>query len=199
MPLFAKAGIQPEAAFFDESSRQLAFATNQADVQMIRVRSFDVATYVAYGGADIGICGSDVLEEFDFEAIYAPVNLNIGHCRMCLAAPEMLDVDAFMQQESHVRVATKYPHTTRHYFAGLGIQAECIKLSGAMELAPKMGLANFIVDLVSTGNTLKANGLRELATLSAVSSRLIVSRSAYKTKSRRVQPLLGIFEQAVHG
>jgi len=179
LPLLARAGIVPEPDFADEDSRKLMFATSLPDVRIIRVRSFDAATFVAFGAADIGIAGNDVLLEFDFSEIYAPVDLGIGHCRLSVAQPEGLDRD--MSRISAVRVATKYPGLTRRHFATRGIQAECIKLNGAMELAPLTGLAPRIVDLVSTGRTLAENGLVEVEVIAQISSRLIVNRAAWKT------------------
>ncbi|MAR56750.1 MAG: ATP phosphoribosyltransferase [Rickettsiales bacterium] len=193
-PLMKSVGIEPEPGFFDSSNRALQFATNRPDLSIIRVRSFDVATFVARGGAQIGVVGSDVLEEFDYQGLYAPVNLDIGHCRLSIAEP----VDAPpVRLHTHRRVATKYPNLTKAWFAQRGIQAECIKLNGAMELAPGLGLAEQIVDLVSTGNTLKANHLRESDVIMQVSSRLIVSRSALKTDSTRLNELIAAFETAV--
>ncbi len=153
MPLVRAAGIEPEAAFDYPKSRALRFATNHPHIDIIRVRSFDVATFVAFGAAHIGVCGNDVLMEFDYSEIYAPLDLDIGHCRLAVAEPEeMIDGDD-PSRWSHVRVATKYPNVTRNHFAARGVQAECIKLNGAMELAPTLGLCRRIVDLVSTGNT----------------------------------------------
>lgn len=194
-PILKRAGITPEKAFFDENDRGLQFATNEKDVNLIRVRSFDVATFVAFGAAQLGVAGSDVLAEFDYPDIYAPLDLNIGHCRLSLAEPEDT-VGENLARLSHVRVATKYPNLTRKYFAGRGIQAECIRLSGAIELAPKLGLAPRIVDLVSSGKTLKANGLKETDTIVDVSSRLIVNRAAFKTDSARVSALIERFREA---
>ncbi len=177
-PLLKTCGIIPEPGFFDESDRRLRFQTNDKALDIIRVRSFDTATFVAYGGAQLGICGSDVLEEFDYSELYAPVDLNIGHCRLSVASPAEGN-DA--PQASHLRVATKYPNLTTRHYAAQGVQAECIKLNGAMEIAPALGLATHIVDLVSSGATLKANNLKEISTIMNVSSRLIVNRSAMKT------------------
>lgn len=179
LPLLGRLGIVPEADFADEASRKLMFETSRADVRIIRVRAFDVATFVAFGAAEIGIAGNDVLMEFAFPELYAPVDLGIGHCRLSVAQPAALVEDVRML--SHVRVATKYPALTRRYFAAAGIQAECIKLNGAMELAPLTGLASRIVDLVSTGKTLAENGLIETEVIAPVSSRLIVNRAAFKT------------------
>ncbi|MFZ4762092.1 MAG: ATP phosphoribosyltransferase [Alphaproteobacteria bacterium] len=184
MPLLSMAGIEAEPAFYDEHSRQLMFATQHPHVRLVRVRSFDVATFVAFGGAQIGVCGSDVLMEFNYSEIYAPLHLNIGHCRLSLAAPS--GVGAVGNGASHVRVATKYPHLTANFFANKGIQAECVKLNGAMEIAPLLGLCHYIVDLVSTGSTLKANGLEEVEIIADISSRLVVNRSASKTRSHEV-------------
>jgi len=181
-PLMKKAGIEPDADFFDEDSRALQFKTNQPNLDIIRVRSFDVATFVAYGAAHIGIAGSDVLEEFNYSELYSPIDLNIGHCRLSVAMPT---AEAKLEKpaaRSHVRIATKYPSLTRRHFAEKGIQAECIKLNGAMEIAPALDLAHHIVDLVSTGNTLKANNLSETETILDVSSRLLVNRTALKTE-----------------
>lgn len=196
-PLLARAGIIPEAEFFDDASRKLQFSTNLAHLSLIRVRSFDVPTFVSRGGAQLGIAGSDVLMEFDYPEVYAPLALGIGHCRLSVAEPVGLPVDD-LARASHVRVATKYPNITANYFAKLGIQAECIKLNGAMELAPKLGLARRIVDLVSTGRTLAENGLHEVAVIAPVSSRLILHRSAFKTMPA-VGALLEAFRKAVHG
>ena len=197
-PLLEKAGIRPEKAFFDDSSRQLQFSSDDAGVSFVRVRSFDVATFVAFGAAQLGVCGSDVLAEFDYPELYTPLDLGIGHCRLSVAEPENLPARENLARLSHVRVATKYPNTARRYFADQGIQAECIRLSGAMELAPKLGLAPRIVDLVSTGKTLKANGLREVSVIAEVSSRLIVSRAAFKTRNAEVNRLIDRFRGAVH-
>lgn len=184
LPLLARIGIVPEADFTDENSRKLTFATSRDDVRVIRVRSFDVATFVAFGAAQLGIAGNDVLMEFDFSEIYAPVDLGIGHCRLSVAQPAALDPD--LSRLSHVRVATKYPGLTRRHFAARGLQAEVIKLNGAMELAPLVGLSSRIVDLVSTGKTLAENGLVEVKVIANITSRLIANRAAFKTDSRVV-------------
>ena len=180
MPLVRAVGIEPEAAFDDGKSRKLRFATNLPHVDIIRVRSFDVATFVAFGAAHLGICGNDVLMEFGYGEIYAPLDLGIGRCRLSVAEPCELAADDDPRRWSHIRIATKYPEVTRRHFAQRGVQAECVKLNGAMELAPSLGLASRIVDLVSSGNTLVANGLKEVEVLAEVSSRLIVNRAALK-------------------
>ena len=194
--LLAKAGIEPEAEFHDKKSRALRFATNRPDVSIIRVRAFDVATFVAHGAAQIGIVGSDVVEEFAYSELYAHVDLDIGHCRLSVAEP----VDAADEDQaamSHVRVATKYPHLTRRYYEARGLQAECVKLNGAMELAPSLGLSRRIVDLVSSGATLKANGLVETDIIMQISARLIVNRAAYKMRAAELSPLVDAFRAAV--
>ena len=182
MPLIRGAGILPEAAFDDPKSRLLRFATNHPHIDIIRVRSFDVATFVAFGAAHLGVCGNDVLMEFGYPEIYAPLDLGIGRCRLSVAEPKDLAEDDDPRRWSHVRIATKYPEVTRRHFAARGVQAECVKLNGAMELAPSLGLASRIVDLVSTGSTLVANGLKEVEVIAEVASRLIVNRAALKTR-----------------
>jgi len=196
-PLLKKVGIVPEKAFFDDNERQLQFACVGSDISLIRVRSFDVATFVAFGAAQLGVCGSDVLMEHNYSDLYTPLNLNIGHCHLSVAEPEGLSEKEDLSRMSHLRIATKYPHVTQKYFAQRGIQAECIKLSGAMELAPKLGLSGRIVDLVSSGRTLKANGLREVEIIATISSRLIVNRSAFKTRSGEIGALIERFREAV--
>ena len=181
LPLMARAGVVPEASFHDKANRALSFACEDADMRIIRVRAFDVATFVAHGAAQAGIVGSDVVEEFAYADLYAPVDLGIGHCRLSVAEP---NGQAPAGSASHLRIASKYPNLTRRHFERRGVQAEVIKLNGAMELAPGLGLATGIVDLVSTGRTLKDNGLMETATILQVSARLIVNRAALKTDER---------------
>jgi ATP phosphoribosyltransferase len=220
MPVMARAGVVPEAAFHDKANRALSFASEDGGMRIIRVRAFDVATFVANGAAQAGIVGSDVVEEFDYPELYAPVDLEIGQCRLSIATPagtagDILQGETPVQhtklslfadpsipglslfaKPSHVRVATKYPNLTRRYFEEQGIQAECIKLNGAMELAPSLGLSQRIVDLVDTGRTLEENGLVEVATILKVSSRLVVNRAALKTDPR-VAALVDAFRAAV--
>ncbi len=198
MPLLAAAGIRPEAAFTDPDSRALRFETDDPGIALIRVRAFDVATFVAHGAAHMGIVGSDVLAEFAYSELYAPVDLGIGHCRLSVAEPADMAERDDPRGWSHVRVATKYPHVTARYFGDRGVQAECVKLNGAMELAPTLGLAPRIVDLVSSGRTLKENGLVEVAHIMDVTSRLVVNRAAMKTRSD-VVPLVDAFRRAVAG
>jgi ATP phosphoribosyltransferase len=185
LPVMARAGVVPEDGFHDKSNRSLSFATTREDMRLIRVRAFDVATFVAHGAAQVGIVGSDVIEEFDYADLYAPVDLDIGHCRLSVA--RMADDTAPASSSSHLRVATKYPNLTRRHFERQGIQAECVKLNGAMELAPSLGLARQIVDLVSTGATLKQNGLVETDRIVDITARLIVNRAALKTDPRVAQ------------
>ncbi len=198
-PLLSRAGIEPEAAFDDDGARRLEFATNRDDVRIIRVRSFDVATFVAFGAAQLGIAGNDVLRECDYPEIYAPLDLGIGRCRMAVAAPPELLALEDPAGWSHVRVATKYPEVTRRHFAARGVQAECIKLSGAIELAPGLGLCRRIVDLVSSGATLAANGLVEVEHIADISSRLVVNRTALKTRPEEVGGWIERFREAVDG
>jgi ATP phosphoribosyltransferase len=186
MPLLRGIGVEPEPAFEDPGSRRLRFATSDPRLDIIRVRSFDAATFVAFGAAQLGVAGNDVLMEFDYSEIYAPLDLDIGHCRIAVAATADWVGRQDDTRPSHVRVATKYPEITRRHFAARGIQAECIKLNGAIELAPRLGLCRHIVDLVQTGATLKANGLVEIERIAEVSSRLIVNRPALKTQPEEV-------------
>lgn len=195
-PLLDKAGIHPEPAFADEDSRQLRFATADPGLDIIRVRSFDVATFVAFGAAHLGVAGKDVIMEFDYPELYAPVDLGIGHCRLAVAEPRDLVASDDPQRWSHIRVATKYPAITRRHFAARGVQAECIKLNGAMELAPRLGLCRRIVDLVSSGKTLAANDLVEVERITDITSRLIVNRAALKTRPHRVDAWIERFREA---
>ena len=182
LPLMARAGVVPEAEFHDKNSRALSFSCEDPALRLIRVRAFDVATFVAHGAAQVGIVGSDVVEEFAYSDLYAPVDLDIGHCRLSVA--ETAAQGTCNASASHLRVASKYPNLTRRHFERMGIQAEVVKLNGAMELAPGLGLASRIVDLVSTGRTLKDNGLAETSVILAVSARLVVNRAALKTDER---------------
>ncbi len=185
-PLLARAGIEPEPAFSDPASRLLRFTTNLPELSIIRVRSFDVATFVAFGAAHLGVAGNDVLLEFNYPELYAPVDLGIGRCRLCVAEPREMRRTDDPARWSHIRIATKYPEITRRHFAARGVQAECIKLNGAMELAPGLGLCRRIVDLVSSGKTLEENGLVEVETIAEITSRLVVNRSAWKTRPEQI-------------
>jgi ATP phosphoribosyltransferase len=195
-PLLARSGIHPAADFHDEKSRRLRFETSDPMLDVVRVRSFDVATFVAFGAAQIGICGADVLMEFDYPEIYAPLDLGIGKCRVSVAEPEGQPATD-RARLSRVGVATKYPNIARRHFAARGIQAEVVHLNGAMELAPAMGLSNLIVDLVQTGSTLKANGLVETEVIAPVTSRLIVNRTALKTQPEAIGAWLTRFRAAL--
>lgn len=198
LPLLGAAGIEAEPSFSDEESRALRFATNHDHISLIRVRAFDVATFVAHGAAQLGIVGSDVIDEFDYSELYAPIDLNIGHCRISVAEPVEMAAHDDPRSWSHVRVATKYPNLTRKHFAARGVQAECVKLNGAMEIAPALGLSSRIVDLVSSGKTLKENGLAEVEVIAQVSARLIANRAAFKTNAE-VGRLIDAFRRAVGG
>ncbi len=195
-PLLDRVGIVPSAAFDDENSRDLRFATNVAGVEIIRVRSFDVPTFVAFGAAHLGVSGNDVLMEFDYPEVYSPLDLGIGRCRISVAEQVDFSKTDDPSRWSHVRVATKYPDLTRKHFAARGVQAECIKLNGAMELAPSLGLCDRIVDLVSSGATLKANGLVEVEHIADITSRLIVNRTALKTRSEEISHWVERFREA---
>jgi ATP phosphoribosyltransferase len=195
-PVLARAGIHPAADFADEGSRRLRFETDHPGLDVVRVRSFDVATFVAHGAAQIGVCGADVLMEFDDDQIYAPLDLGIGRCRVSVAAPvELAGQD--LGAASRLSVATKYPAIARRHFAQRGIQADIVHLNGAMELAPSLGLARVIVDLVQTGSTLKANGLVETEVIANVTSRLIVNRTALKTRPEAISGWISRFRAAL--
>ncbi|MCE2482531.1 MAG: ATP phosphoribosyltransferase [Alphaproteobacteria bacterium] len=198
-PLLARAGIEPEPEFADESSRRLRFRTNEAGLEIVRVRSFDVATFVAFGAAELGVAGADVLDEFAYDEIYTPLDLGIGRCRLAVAVPEADAQDEDPTRWSHIRVATKYPDTTHRHFAARGVQAECIVLNGAAELAPSLGLCRRIVDLVGTGATLRANGLVEIERVAEVTSRLAVNRSALKTRPDEISRWTTRLRQAANG
>ncbi|RVT95279.1 ATP phosphoribosyltransferase [Rhodovarius crocodyli] len=196
LPLLERAGLAPAPDCYEESSRRLRFETADANVEVIRVRSFDVATFVAHGAAHLGVAGGDVLDEFDYKELYAPLDLGIGRCRVSVAEPvgaEPLDTARL----SRISVATKYPNIARRHYAAKGVQAEIIHLNGAMELAPSMGLARVIVDLVQTGGTLKANGLAETEVISEITSKLIVNRGALKTMPDEMGALLARFRGAI--
>ncbi|MFS8368793.1 ATP phosphoribosyltransferase [Acetobacter indonesiensis] len=197
-PLLAQSGCAPSDDCLGDNSRKLRFPTQDPQLDVVRVRSFDVATFVASGGAQIGICGADVLMEFDYPEIYAPLDLGIGGCRISIAQPKELPHDpAEWARWSEVRAATKYPAVTRRYFAARGINANIVHLHGAMELAPMLGLSRLIVDLVDTGSTLRANGLREVETIAHVTSRLIVNRTALKTRPEEIAAIITRFRAAL--
>ncbi len=196
-PLLAAAGIRPAPDYADEGSRRLRFPTDDPGLDVVRVRSFDVATFVAFGAAALGICGADVLMEFDYPEIYAPLDLGIGRCRMVVAEPAEEAALQGLGRLSRVRVATKYPNVARRHFAARGVQADVVTLNGSVELAPGLGIARRIVDLVQTGATLAANGLVITDVIAPVTSRLIVNRSALKTGGEALFSLLAAFRRAL--
>ena len=195
-PVLARAGLIPAEDYANEDSRRLRFPTNDPTVDVIRVRPFDVATFVAHGAAAIGVCGADVLMEFDYPEIYAPLDLGIGRCRVSVAEPVNATTDD-PRRWSRVTVATKYPNIAQRHYAARGVQAEIVHLNGAMELAPSMGLARLIVDLVQTGSTLKANGLKETEVIAHVTSKLIVNRTALKTRPEAIGAWIARFRAAL--
>jgi ATP phosphoribosyltransferase len=195
LPLLARAGI--DVTDDPETSRKLILATNRADVRVILVRASDVPTYVQYGGADLGVAGADVLMESEGDGLYRPLDLGIARCRMSVATRSDFDYASAVKQGSRIRVATKYTATARQFFADKGVHVDLIKLYGSMELAPLTGLADAIVDLVSSGNTLKANGLIEVEKIADISSRLVVNQAALKLKREAMRPLIDALEKAV--
>jgi len=188
--ILIKTSFAPESEMFDEKSRKLTFASKSKEVNFIKVRAFDACTFVAFGAAQIGIAGEDVIKEFDYSEIYAPLELNIGHCHLSVAALKTLLKKEDPETWSNIRVATKYPNISKEYFANIGIQVEAIKLNGSMELAPSLNMCRRIVDLVSTGATLKANGLKEIDEIMKVQSKLIINRSAFKTNNKKIQSII---------
>ena len=195
LPLLAAAGIVP--AEDPEKSRKLIIGTNRADVRVVIVRASDVPTYVQYGAADMGIAGKDVLLEHGGAGLYQPLDLNIAKCRMCVAAPAGFDYEAAVRQGARLRIATKYISVAREHFAAKGVHVDLIKLYGSMELAPLAGLAEAIVDLVSSGATLKANNLVEVEQIMSISSRLVVNQAALKMKRELLQPVIAAIEGAI--
>tara|TARA_B100001250_G_scaffold27172_1_gene22413 strand:- start:136 stop:780 length:645 start_codon:yes stop_codon:yes gene_type:complete len=180
----------PESSLFDNDSRKLTFSSKDKNIDYIKVRAFDVCTFVAFGAAQIGIAGEDVIKEFSYTEIYAPLDLNIGHCRLSVAALKTLLKKEDPETWSNIRIATKYPKIAKDFFANKGIQVEVIKLNGSMELAPSLNMCRRIVDLVSTGKTLKVNGLKEVEEIMKVQSKLIINRSAQKTKTDNIQKIV---------
>lgn len=195
LPLLAAAGI--EVLEDPEKSRRLILPTNQRDVQVVLVRATDVPTYVEHGGADLGVTGKDTLIEHGGQGLYQPLDLNIARCRVSVAVRADFDYASAVRQGSRLRVATKYTTIAREFFAAKGVHVDLIKLYGSMELAPLTGLADAIVDLVSTGNTLKANHLVEVERIMDISSRLVVNQAALKLKQARLRPLIDAFAGAV--
>ena len=195
LPLLAAAGIVPNEN--PEQSRKLIIGTNRPDVRVVIVRASDTPTYVQYGAADLGIAGKDVLIEHGGAGLYQPLDLKIAKCRMSVAAPVGFDYARAVQSGARLSIATKYLHTAREHFAAKGVHVDLIKLYGSMELAPLVGLADAIVDLVSSGGTLRANNLAEVEEIMQISSRLIVNQAALKVKREILQPVIDAFAGAV--
>ncbi len=195
LPLLNAAGIRTSED--PEKSRKRILGTNQREVRLIIVRASDVPTYVQYGGADMGVAGKDVLDEQGGQGLYQPLDLGIARCRMMVAVRKGFDYQGAVKQGARLKVATKYVQTAREHFAAKGVHVDLIKLYGSMELAPLVGLADAIVDLVSTGGTLKANNLVAVEEIAAISSRLIVNPAALKLKRKAMQPILDAFAKAV--
>ena len=194
IPLLQKAEILPEEEFFKTSSRKLLFSTNQKKLSIIKVRSFDVATFVAFGAAQIGVAGDDVINEFNYEEIYNLYDLKIGKCRLSVA--KIKEKKPTVDKKGHIIVATKYKNITTNYFAKKGIRAECIKLNGAVELAPKLKICSTIVDLVSTGKTLSENNLEESNLVMQITSKLIINKIAYKLMNDDITKILNKFKRS---
>lgn len=195
LPLLAAAGIVPKEN--PEESRKLIIETNRPDVRVVIVRASDTPTYVQYGAADLGIAGKDVLLEHGGAGLYQPLDLEIAKCRLCVAVPRGFDYEAAVKKGARLRVATKYITTAREHFAAKGVHVDLIKLYGSMELAPLVGLADAIVDLVSSGGTLKANNLEVAEEMLPISSRLVVNQAALKLKRDLLQPVIEAFAGAV--
>jgi ATP phosphoribosyltransferase len=195
LPLLKAAGI--EVLEDPEKSRKLILPTSRADVQIVMVRASDVPTYVQYGGADLGVVGYDTLLETGVQGLYVPLDLKIAKCRVSVAVRDGFNYDEAVKQGSRLKVATKYVNIAREFFAGKGVHVDLIKLYGSMELAPLMGMSDAIVDLVSTGGTLKANKLVEVERIMDISSRLVVNQASLKLKQSALKPILTAFEQAV--
>ena len=194
-PLLAAAGIHP--AEDPESSRKLIIGTNREDVRLIIVRASDVPTYVQYGAADLGIAGKDVLDEHGGEGLYQPIDLQIAKCKMMVAVREDFDYFASIRSCSRLKVVTKYVKTAREHFAAKGMHVDLIKLYGSMELGPLVGLADVIVDLVSTGGTLRANNLKAVEEVGEISSRLVVNQASLKLNRGKIQPIMDAFTNAI--
>ena len=194
-PLLKAAGIT--ALDDPETSRKLILDTNHANVKLVIVRASDVPTYVQYGAADIGIAGKDVLLEHGGAELYQPLDLNIARCKMMVAVPNDFDYESAVFQGARLRVATKYLKTARAHFASKGVHVDLIKLYGSMELAPLVGLSDVIVDLVSTGSTLKANHLKPVEEIMEISSRLIINQASLKLKRETIQPIIAAFSKAI--
>ena len=195
--LLLKTSFAPDPLLFDSDSRKLTFSSKNKNIDFIKVRAFDACTFVAFGAAQIGIAGEDIIKEFDYSEIYSPLDLNIGHCRLSVAALKTLLKKENPDTWSNIRIATKYPNISKKFFAQKGIQVEAIKLNGSMELAPSLNMCRRIVDLVSTGDTLKANGLKEVEVIMKVQSKLIINRSAYKTNTDTIQEIINEIKELI--
>lgn len=196
LPLLARAGVEPVED--PDTSRKLVLATNQPDIKLTIIRATDVPTYVQYGAADLGVTGKDVLMEYDGEGLYELLDLKIARCRLMVAEPSDLAERDNPENWTHLRIATKYANTARRHFAAQGIQTDIIKLYGSMELAPLVGLSDRIVDLVSTGKTLKANGLKEVEHIADISAWLVANKAAMKLKHRKMKDLISRLTEAVN-
>tara|TARA_Y100001960_G_scaffold306045_1_gene360822 strand:+ start:201 stop:848 length:648 start_codon:yes stop_codon:yes gene_type:complete len=192
-----KTSFNPDPLLYDDDTRKLTFRSKNKKINFIKVRAFDVCTFVAFGAAQIGIAGEDVINEFDYSEIYSPLGLNIGHCRLSIAAKKSLLEKENPNTWSNIRVATKYPNITRKFFASKGVQVEAIKLNGSMELAPSLKMCRRIVDLVSTGKTLNENGLTEVEKIMTVESKIIVNRSFFKTNANDVYKIINEIKKLI--
>jgi len=195
-PFFKKINFEVEPEFFNENSRKLTFASSLDFLDVVKVRSFDVATFVKFGGADLGICGLDVIKEFASPQILSVKDLFIGKCRLSIAGKENNEDNILKkwQEKSHLRIATKYPKIANEYFAQLGVQTEIIKLNGSIEIAVKLNLCDYILDLVSSGKTLQENNMSEVKTILEVSSYLVVNRNSIKTNNTNINQVINIFD-----
>ena len=192
-----KTSFAPDPLLFDDKTRKLTFSSKDPNINYIKVRAFDVCTFVAFGAANIGIAGDDVIQEYDYSEVYAPLELNIGYCRLSVAADKKLLKKEDPSTWSNIRVATKYPNLAKIFFAKKGIQVEAIKLNGSMELAPSLSMCKRIIDLVSTGKTLKENGLKELDKIMDVQSKLIINRSSFKTKTKKINLIINQISEVI--
>lgn len=198
IPILEKVNINPEKSFFDNGSRKLLFSTKQKNINIIRVRAFDVATFVAFGAAQVGVAGDDVLKEFNYKEINKVLDLRIGKCRLSVAKKKQ-NITKKNQNNGHIMVATKYKNTVTNFFAEKGVRAECIKLNGAIELAPKLGICSTIVDLVSSGKTLNENNLVESEVLLDITSKLIVNKISYKIMNNEISDIVKRFAKVING
>ena len=192
-----KTSFAPDPLLFDDDCRKLSFSSKDKNINYIKVRSFDVCTFVAFGAAQVGIAGDDVIQEFDYSEVYAPLELKIGHCRLSVAALKTLIYKEDPSTWSNIRIATKYPNIARDFYASKGVQVEAIKLNGSIELAPVLKMCKRVVDLVSTGRTLKENGLVEVEKIIDVQSKLIINRSAYKTKTKEIESIINNIKKII--